>query len=83
MSAHPGKAAFPIDRAPVEELAEQFAAVVHLHYRTRPQSRATVYEVLNALAGMTAVVIKGTGEEAEASAWFERALQQNLSEGSA
>ena len=70
----------PTDRSAVEQLAHSLIASVRRHYIGRPMNRSTVYEVLNALGAVTGVVLAGTGADSdEARAWFEQALEQNLS----
>jgi hypothetical protein len=46
----------------------------------RPPSRMTVYEVLNALAFATAMVLEGTGRDPIARQFFHLALADQLEE---
>jgi hypothetical protein len=64
----------------VERLSEALCRVVIKHYRATPaMSREKVYDVLNALAVVTATIISGTEpEEKEARAYFELALLQQF-----
>ena len=71
-------AASPVDRVIVERLARRLLEEVNVHFQFRPQGRATVYEILNALAFVVGNVLVGT--RGEALAWFQMALGQNLAE---
>jgi hypothetical protein len=67
----------------VIELMTVISEAIRDNYVRGPISRDRCYEALNALAGATALVIKGTGEgQGEAHEWFERALAQQLWEES-
>lgn len=73
----------PLDREPVQALAEKFLVAIREHYKARSMARATAQEVLNALAGVTAVIIMGAksvGDEEGARAFFSVALEGQLRE---
>jgi hypothetical protein len=71
----------PIDAETVERLTRGFARVIKQHYLAGPSSRDRVYEILNALAAMTSLVVIGAGAEAnQAREWFLLALRQHLAE---
>lgn len=69
----------PIDRAATEQLGGVIGRAVREHYLGRPRNSGTVYEVLNALAGIAGIVIKGAGADAKrVRAWFDLALDNQL-----
>jgi hypothetical protein len=66
----------PCDQVAVAKLVMTIADPVRAHLRVDVPNRATVYEVLNALAIVTAMVLAGT--ENEARAFYDQALTNNL-----
>lgn len=71
----------PLDREPVEALAEEFMRAIVTYYRTRLTARSTAQEVLNALGSSAAIIIHGTGSPEsrdEARAFFDRAVDNQL-----
>jgi hypothetical protein len=71
--------AAPVDREATEGLAIEIFKAVNEHFRSRPQSRLTTYEIVNALAAVLAAVAAGTGDDQhETLAWFELALRQEM-----
>lgn len=69
----------PLDLAATEQLTAAFAAAIKQHYLDRPRSNATVLEVLNALAAVTAFVVAGTEPDQETSFdFFLTAFHQQL-----
>lgn len=64
-----------LDRAPTEKLAKELLESIRGHFADRPRARDTVYEILNALAAVTATVVAGTDDEA--MEFFLDALSQN------
>lgn len=72
-------AAVDVDADKVNRLAEAFAGIVRQHYLDNPLSRDSVFEVLNALAGLAAIVIAGTAPaETESRAFFTAALDSQI-----
>jgi LmbE family N-acetylglucosaminyl deacetylase len=71
------------DREATEALAHVLGVAVRQHYRSRPIGQATVYEVLNALAFVTATVLAGTGNSSDTAslrAWLDQAIDRNVPE---
>jgi hypothetical protein len=67
-----------LDRPAVERLATDLLAQVRDHYRRRPTSRETVFEILNALAIATGIALEGSGGDEIAHDFFLRALDQQM-----
>lgn len=65
----------PLEREPTEKLAFAFLQAIQAHYRARPTSRATVLEILNALAAVSGEMVSGLDEEA--LEFFLEAFHQN------
>jgi hypothetical protein len=71
--------ATPVDREAIEGLAIELFKTVNEHFRSRPQSRSTTYEIVNALAAVLAAVAAGTGDDRNGVlAWFDLALRQEM-----
>jgi hypothetical protein len=71
-----------LDRERVENLMASILLPIRDNYVQGPTSRDRVFEALNALAASAALVIHGSeGPGGEAEAFFQKALQQHLSEG--
>lgn len=76
-------AALQVEQKPVTRLSMAIARCVRDFYLERmgrrgDPDRTIAHEVLNALAINVAVVLAGTGDDPQARAFFELALQQNL-----
>jgi len=74
----------PLDTNAVQNLTADLMIVIKTHYMSRPTSRATAQEVLNALAIATAIIICGArecGDEEGAREFFDQALENQLEEG--
>lgn len=70
-----------IDR--IERLFRELLRLVVAHYQAGPTSRDRVYEVLNAIAALTAITAAGTGDIPSALGFFEVALNQHIPEAAA
>lgn len=67
----------------VEELTRELMCNIKAHYLSRPTSRATAQEALNALAICVAMIVaaaRQVGDEDGATEFFDRALEQQLEE---
>jgi hypothetical protein len=70
-----------IDRKAFDTLAGELLQVIRAHYLRRPQHKATVFEVLNALASVTAYVIAATApDHLRIRVWFNQALSGQTDE---
>jgi hypothetical protein len=70
-----------LDEERITKLAEKILISVRDNYVPGPISRDRVFEALNALACVTAVVLSGTGDETgEAEEFFQKALRQNATQ---
>lgn len=68
----------PVEEGPTAALARLLLIPIAGHYHRRPTSRDTTLEALNALAIVTAYLLRGTA--GQATEWFQAALRQNLQE---
>ena len=71
----------PIDQDKMEKLAFRLMGVLRDHYREEMISRDRVYEIMNALAFVLAVVILPAGDEndkTQALDWFLEAFELNM-----
>lgn len=69
--------AAPVDEARVRLLTDAIFAGIARPYQEAPTSRDRVYELLNALAVVSAAIIRETGD-AETRTFFEAALKLQL-----
>jgi hypothetical protein len=69
----------PLDPKAVDTLAGELLQIIHAHYIRRPRDRQTVFEVLNALASVSAFVIGGCAPSIHTvRTWFSQAMAQEL-----
>jgi hypothetical protein len=69
----------PLDPKAVDGLAGELMQVIYHHYLTRPRDRQTVFEVLKALASVSAFVIMGCVPSTHiVRTWFAQAMAQEL-----
>ena len=65
-----------LDHARIERLARDILLPIRANYLAGPTSRDRVFEALNALAFVTAIVIAGTGDQTgEALEFFNKAFR--------
>jgi hypothetical protein len=72
-----------LDGDRISAIAHPMMVAIRDNFLRGPDSRDRCYEALNALAFNAATVIAGTGDRAarrEARAWFDRALEQNITD---
>lgn len=67
-----------IDQVVVNALAVRVFEAVRERLDMPPHSADNVWTVLNALAGATAIVLCGTGNDPNARRFFDRALDQQV-----
>ena len=67
-----------MDEDGIVELRNTILEEVMAYYRERSTSCDRVFEVLNALAAATAMILKGTGNDQAARAFFDAALDNNI-----
>lgn len=70
-------AAQPVDREQCELLGSVIGAAVRAHLQLG-RGHDGVLEVLNVLAGLAAHMLAGTGNDPQARAFFDAALEQQL-----
>lgn len=75
-----GRRAEGLDNAVVQRLVAEIGVPIRDHYLARETARDRVFEVLNALAAVTATVIAGTGNDPAAAGFFTAALADNLAD---
>ena len=68
--------AHTLDRKRITHLAAEIMRAVRDNYAAGPESSDRVFEALNALAFVAAVVVKGTGDDARAMHFFHQAMMQ-------
>jgi hypothetical protein len=71
-----------LDPDTTQQLIVRLAAAVRTHYQRTLDApdRSHVYEALNALATVVAIVLTGTDNPAEVREWFEAALDAELAD---
>ena len=69
-----------LEREVIARLATNLLRIIGQHYRDRPTSRDTVFEILNALAMVTATVCQGAGDD-KAMEFFLEALRLQREQG--
>lgn len=67
-----------VDHGATQALGLELSFVVKGHYDSRPTGQSTIFEVLNALACVAAVVLAGTGNDKGARAFFDNAVDENI-----
>jgi hypothetical protein len=71
-----------LDRERVEAICAALLLPIRDHLMRGPHGRHKVHEVLNALAAATALVVIGTGDDADrAEEWFQVALRRQIEQG--
>lgn len=73
-----GAADMSLDQATVNALAIRVFEAVRERLDTPPHSPDNVWTVLNAIAGATAIVLCGTGNDPNARRFFDSALDQQI-----
>lgn len=69
----------PVEENAVTRLAMELFGVIRTHHFRRPRNSGTNYEILNALAHVTATVTLAAGPGRDAALdWFKQALVMNF-----
>jgi hypothetical protein len=71
----------PVDREAFDTLAGELLQLIHAHYLRRPRGRAAVFEVLKALASVSAYVMAGCVPEVHRiRMFFNQAMTQEFAD---
>jgi hypothetical protein len=66
-----------VDEQATTNLSKEILQIIGLHFLSRTRDRAAVYEILNALACVSAEILKATADP-QARAFFKHAILQQL-----